>query len=70
MFEAAIMNLYLSSMFTDGPIIESLDVATVAPFCAAAASLSFLLATWKQIAPSLLKMERDKKVKNLQNNNF
>lgn len=43
------MCLYLSSTFMGVvPIKDSLDSATRASFCAAAASLSFLLAVWKQ----------------------
>lgn len=46
LFEAAIMNLYLSSMLIDAaPNPRCLDKAIFASLCAAAASFSFLLAT-------------------------
>lgn len=46
LFEAAIMNLYLSSMLIDAaPNPRCLDEAIFASLCAAAASFSFLLAT-------------------------
>ena len=49
--EAAIMNLYLSSMVNAvDPFTESLDTQVLASFSAAAASLSFLLPTYKLTA--------------------
>jgi len=48
MFVAVIMNLYLSSMLIEAaPNPNCLDKAIFASFCAAAASFSFRLATYK-----------------------
>lgn len=48
------MNLYLSSMpIAVDPVSESLDRVVLASFCAAASSLSFLLATYQLIASNI-----------------
>lgn len=74
MLEGLIMNLYLSSIFNDvGPINERLDNATLASFCAAAASLSFLLATQKSNS-NIIKRQTEipfsKEIQKLNLNNF
>jgi len=57
--EAAIMNLYLSSMFIAvDPFIERLDTAVLASFSAAAASLSFLLATYSVNSSNLQSLRK------------
>lgn len=62
-FEAAIMNIYLSSMFIGlGPITERLDKAVLASLCEAAASLSFLLASCKLTPTTIMLYQNIKRL--------